>query len=228
MLSLNQPQALADLLWLKNVQYFGQGNPYGKYPSLGKLLDTITTLDPKFSYPYEFGLIVLPFMDQTDSAIALGERAQRELPGNGLLTYYLATVYHLTVKDYGKAGALYQKASTETGAPGASRELAGVALSSQDDSLAERQAALVFWKTVYENARDEGERERAARWFAHMQLVIDIESAAIDYKKVTGRYPVSIDELVRYGSLPGTPTSPIGRMLHLSPETGKVDYGDAR
>jgi tetratricopeptide (TPR) repeat protein len=227
-LSLNQRGAVADLLWLKTIQYFGQGNPYGKYPSLGAILNTITELDPKFAYPYEFGLIVLPFMDQSEQAEQLGKRAEEALPENGLITFYFASLYHLNLKDFVKAAEYYEKAANLPGGPPASRELSGVALSSANSSLATREAALYFWKTVYENAKDEDEKERAARWFGHMQLVYEIERNADQFKNDHGRFPFNVEELVTRGYLAETPVSPINRLLVLDHESGRVDFSELR
>jgi tetratricopeptide (TPR) repeat protein len=227
-IGLNQRPALADLLWLKSIQYFGQGNPYGKYPSLGPIINTISQLDPQWSYPYEFGMIVLPFMDQTETAVTIGERAQTAIPNDGLLSFYLASVYHLNVKDYTKAAHYYAKAAEEPGGPLASKELAGVALSAASGSTTDREAALYFWKTVYENAKDEGERERAATWFAHMQIVYSLEITAEQFKNVRGRYPLNIEELKQQGFISEIPESPINRILILSPETGKIDFSQLR
>jgi tetratricopeptide (TPR) repeat protein len=224
LLSFGNPSMVADILWLQTIQYFGSGNPYQNYPSLGKLLDTITTLDPKFEYPYQFGMIVLPYMDQTDSAIMLGERAQKEIPNNGLLTYYLATDYHLGLKDYRKASEYYQKASTQPGAPSAAARLAGVTLAELSDTLSDRLVALEFWKTVYEQATDPDEKERAEAWFRHMEIVYVLEKAALEYKSQSGSFPSSQDQLVKAKLIPRSFKSPINRMLELDPETGRVSF----
>ncbi len=223
-LSLNQNSAMADLIWLENIQYFGQGNPYGQYPAMGSLLNTITELDPKFNYPYQFGMIVLPFMSQASAAVELGERAQREIPNDGLLTFYLASVYHLNVKDYKRAGDLYLKASTQPGGPGASKELAGVAYASDSNSLADRQVALAFWKTALDNAKDDSERNVAANWYAHMQIVYALELAAKQYKTDKGTYPQNLTDLKDAGYISSIPKSPIGRLLILNAATGRINF----
>lgn len=227
-LSLNQRSAVADLLWLKNIQYFGEGNPYGKYPSLGALLNTITELDPKFEYPYEFGMTVLPFMDQAQAAVTLGERAQQAIPNNGLLTFYLASVYHLSIKDYRRAGDLYAKAATEPGAPGASKELAGVAYASNSNSLSDRLVAIAFWKTAAETAKDDSQKDLASRWYAHMQIVYSLELAAQQYKQAHGEYPANLQDLKDAGYIPQIPDSPIGRYLILDPKTGRIDFSQSK
>ena len=223
-LSLGNTSALADLLWIDTIQYFGAGNPYQNYPSLGKLATTITDLDPKFEKPYEFSLVTLPFMGQSDTAVTLGLKAQTTIPNNGLLTYYLATVYHLNFKDYANAAKYYKLASTEPGAPGAAALLAATSLDQISNSLNDRLIAASFWQTVYENATNEDEKARAKSWYEQMQIVYSIELSASQYKTKYGSYPVSLDALVQTGYLSSVPVSPVNRKLSLDPQTGKVDF----
>jgi tetratricopeptide (TPR) repeat protein len=215
---------MADIVWLQTIQYFGAGTPYGKYKSLGSLLDTITQLDPKFEYPYEFGLVVLPFMDQTDMAIKLGERAQKEIPNNGLLSYYLASDYHLYKKDYAKAAKYYQLASTQPGSPTAAKTLAATALGQVDNSIDDRLVAAEFWKTVFDSTSDPDRKELAARWYKQMQDIYAIEKAAIAYKAKTGSFPHTQTDLVQAGFIASEFVSPVGRELKLDPATGKVNF----
>lgn len=222
-LSLGNPSLVADILWLQSIQYFGSGNPYGDYPALGPMLDTVTQLDPKFSYPYQFGMIILPYMNNTPMALELGERAQNNF-NDGLLTFYLASDYHINAKDYRKAAFYYEKASTQPNAPTAAKQLAGVSLASLSGSLNDRLAALNFWKTVFETSTNEDEKDRAAGWYQHMQVVYSVEKAAQTFHEQTGRFPNSQDELVKAKLLPSVLSSPIGRTLTLSPETGIVSF----
>lgn len=224
LLSLGDRQLTADLLWLNTIQYFGSGDPYGSYAALGPMLDRITQLDPQFEYPYEFALVVLPYMGQTDTAIAIGERAQKELPGNGLLTYYLATDYHLNKKDYRKAAEYYRKAADQPDAPGAALRLAAVAQSNLGTSINDRQVAIAFWETVKERAQTDDDAKRAEDWVNHLQLVITLEQAAQTYHDRHGQYPQNFTDLQKDGLISETPVSPIGRKLVLNPQTGKVDY----
>ena len=223
-LSFGRPEVAADLLWLKTIQYFGSVRPFSSYPSLGPLLDRVTQLDPKFEYPYEFGLIVLPYSGATQTAVMLGERAQTNLPNNGLLTYYLATVYHLNLNDYNKAGYYYEKAADEPGAPGAARQLAGVSFDKVNNTLADRLVALNFWKTVYDHAASQEEKDRAGNWYKNMEMVYTLERAAIAYQNQKGHYPASLQELKDQGYIPEIPVSPVGRAFILDPKTGKVSF----
>jgi hypothetical protein len=229
LLSLGDVQLLADAIWLQTIQYFGTGTPYGQFKSLPKLMETITQLDPGFTYGYEFSLVVLPFMNASETAARIGEQAQVEmkkgtLPVNGLLTFYLASVYQINIKDYKRAGALYQKASTEPGAPSAAKVLAGVSLSKVNATLNDRIVALTFWKTVFDNAKNPDEKDRAKNWFDNMQIVYDLEVLTAKYKEQNGAYPSTLQDLVTKQYIGSIPESPIKREFVLNPLTGRISF----
>jgi len=223
-LSLGNSPLAADVLWLDTIQYFGAGNPYGTYAALGPMLDRITTLDPQFEYPYEFGLVVLPYMQQSNIAATLGLRAQDALPNNGLLTYYLATVYHLNLKDYENAAKYYKKAADEPGAPGAARTLAGVALTKIDGTLQDRLVAIAYWQTVVDNARGDDERAIAQAWLDSTKEIYALENAAAAYKQAHGSYPASIQAMVDAKLVDPPPVAPNGSAYVLNPNTGRISY----
>jgi tetratricopeptide (TPR) repeat protein len=225
LLSLNNEPLLADVLWLQTIQYFGSGSPYGMYPALGPMTDTITQLDPQFSYPYEFGMLVLPFMGRAEQAEKLGLRAQQYLPNNGLLTYYLATVYQLNIRDYKKAAQYYALASTQPGSPAAASQLAAVAQSQVHNSLEDREAAKIFWRTAIVNARNDDERIRASRWLAHIEIVQSLEIAAQQYKNQQGHFPGSLQDLVDTHFISAIPQSPIHRKLILQSD-GTINFDE--
>ena len=227
-LSLGDQPLVADFLWLDTIQYFGTSNPYAKFAALPRLLDTITQVDPKFAYPYQFGLIVLPFMGAADTAQILGERAQQEIPNDALLTFYLATVYQINLKDYKKAAEYYTKSASIPGAPGAAKELAGVSLAKVNEELNDRLVALAFWKTVYENAANEDEKERALNWYNHMNLVYNLETLIQNYKNTHGAFPTALDELVKANIISEIPLSPIERQLDYDPIAGKISFDRLR
>ncbi len=223
LMSLHNEPLLADLLWLQTIQYFGSGSPYGNYPALGPMANHITSLDPQFAYPYEFGMVVLPFMGQADTAEKLGLRAQESIPDNGLLSYYLGTVYHLNIRDYKKAAEYYRLASTQPGAPEAAEELARAAEAQVQNSREDREAAKIFWRTAIEKARNDDETNRAVRWLAHMEIVQSLEIAAQQFHNEQGRYPATLQELVDAKKISSIPASPIHRKLILQ-EDGRIDF----
>lgn len=221
-LSLGNPSAAADYLWLKSIQYFGTSTPYGKYPTLAPLVDTITQLDPKFEYPYEFAMITLPFMDKSREAAVIGARGAENFPNSGWMNYYLGTVYHLNLKDYKNAFTYYERASKLPDAPGAASSLAGTVLNQITDTVDDRLAAAVFWEAVYEKAKTEEQRETAKNWFLQMQILYTIELNAERYKTQFGSYPETLQDLVTKGYMKEIPASPVDREYVWNASTGKV------
>lgn len=224
LLSLNNQPLLADLIWLNTIQYFGGGSPYGDFPALGQQIDEITQLDPKFEYPYEFGLVALPFMGQAKTAERIGLRAQDNIPNNGLLTFYLASAYQLNLKEYKKAGDYYTLASKQPGSPAAAELLAAISYNNVTGSLSDRQVAIAFWETVIANAKTDEEAERATNWWKQMQIVYSLEITAQQFKTKEGRFPASLDELVSKGYLTSVPASPVERVFEIDPATGIVSF----
>lgn len=223
-ISLGNYSLAADILWLQTIQYFGGTDSNLKHPALSPFLDSITQLDPRFEYPYEFALTVLPYMNATPMAITLGERAQLSLPGRGLITYYLASTYMLNLKDYKKAAFYYEKAAGEAGAPSSAKKLAGINYTKVRESLDDRLVALLYWETVFKNAKSEDEKKWAGDWFVQMQIVYELERAAAEYKKQYGNYPVNFQALIENGLITQVPASPIGRVFELHPEDGRVSF----
>ena len=223
-LSLHDYQLAADTLWLQNIQYYGQGNPYGTFPSMPKILDLITKLDPKFEYPYEFAMVVLPFMGFKDEAVQIGERAQQAHPNNGLLTFYLASDYHLFKKDYAKAAYYYQKAIEEPGSPSGARQLAATALNSVNTKPDDLLVARDYWKVVYDHATNDDDKKTDLNWISQLQTAYDLEQQIINYKNHFGYYPATLQALVDTHFIPSIPDSPVNHPFVLDPSTGKISF----
>lgn len=227
-ISLGHPQVVADILWLQMIQYFGGGNSNGKYRGLAPMVERITSLDPKFEYPYQFGMVVLPFMDGIDSAIRIGEQAMKVFPNNGLLAYYHASNYHLYKKDYKQASYWYDKASTLPGAPGAAKQLAAVTKSKINDNLVDRQAAIYYWQVAAEQAKNADDKALYLKWADQMYIVYVLESSAQAYKDKTGSYPVDLNTLITAGYIKSIPDSPVGRIWDYDNKTGKISFENVK
>jgi len=223
LLSLNDEPLVADLVWLQTIQYFGGGSPYANFPALGPMVNTVSQLDPKFAYPDQFGMIVLPFMGQANTAEQLGLRAQQYIPNNGLLTYYLGTVYQLNIRDYKRAAYYYNLAATQPGTPTAAKELGAISESEIHNSQQDLNAAKIFWQNAIQDARNDYERDQATRWLAQIEIVDSLQIAAGEYKSQYGNFPTSLQELVDKKFISTIPESPIHRKLILESD-GTINF----
>jgi len=109
---------IADLLWLTTIQYYGGGDPYGKYRQLPKLVESITRLDPRFTYPYSFAGLVLPNEGFPDEALSILRTGEKSLPDSWELPYNEATIYYIDKKDSAAAAQGQRSLVTPRGSNG--------------------------------------------------------------------------------------------------------------
>src|SRR5438552_9399832 len=106
--SLSYTALVADLYWIRAVQYYGGmrlSNGEKKYDLLYPLLDLTTSLDPRFDIAYRFGAIFLAEdypggAGRPDLAVALLEKGLRERPDKWEYMQDIGFVYYWWVHDY--------------------------------------------------------------------------------------------------------------------------------
>lgn len=129
--SVGMGSVVADWYWMRSLQYVGrkivnnsdtdpekvpiddlkQLNLVLLYP----LLDTTTTLDPKFIAAYEYGGIVLPAIDPK-LAIALLEKGIQNNPNSWRLYQHMGYIYW-KLEDFQTSSRYYHEGATKAGAP---------------------------------------------------------------------------------------------------------------
>ena len=114
--SMPHAHALADLLWMRTLAYFG-GHFTGDrdFRHLARMLDVVTRLHPRFRPAYSMAASVLPWMAGAvrDSRLLL-IRAMVHLPEEGRWAYELGLNFYLFNNDRGKA-AHYLRRAVERG-----------------------------------------------------------------------------------------------------------------
>ncbi len=223
-LSLGNNALAADLLWVRLIQYFGTASAFATYQAIPGYVQRVTDLDPKFAYAYEFGLLVLPFMNKAEEAEQLGLKSEKYINNDGMISFYMASNYHINLKNYKKAAEYYDRASKQEGAPEASKQLAAIAYSQTREDINDRLIAINFWETVIANAKNEAEKARSEAWLEHMQIVYALEIQAAAFKQKVGRYPTDLQELVTAKYIKAVPPSPIYRKLILDSDTGRISF----
>ena len=208
----------ADYYWLSLIQYFGAGDPFGEYRQLPHLLNAITTLDPRFAYPYTFGLLILPDQGFVDEAIALGEKGLFEAPQSWEIPYYLGYVQYRYKKDLVKAGEAFEKAAQSPDAPAAAKILAGINFA----RAGQRETAIAIWRVAAESSENEYTRVRAKEYLEHYAIIEFYEEQARVYKTRYGRFPNTLEELITGGIIRDFPPDPVHIELTIDPKTGLV------
>lgn len=216
--SFGATEFVADLYWLQFIQYYGGGDPYGKYRKLAELFDTVTELSPKFSVAYTTGLVILPGEGFVDEAIKLGEKGQRNLPQSWEMPYYTGLVHHIYKKDYAKAGELFSKAAELPGAPENARYLAAVYFNRAD----QRQVAYQIFKTIYESSPEGFIKDRAKKYVEHLAGLFYLQDGVKAFETKFHRRPNDLNELVSRQIIPQLPISPLNLAYRYDLATGTI------
>lgn len=196
--------ASASLAWLNVIQ--NVNSP--RLPQLDEDIVRITDLDPRFSYPYAFGVLFLPTHEikKPQAAIDLGLRGIERAEPDWRIPFYLAVVYHQYFNDSVNAQKYFIVASQTPGAP----ETASFMAASYGAKKSRREQTKTIWESIYNTSRDEVTRERAKAYLQHLENVGILETAIAQYTKLTGKPPKILDDLVTKKILKEVPTSSLG------------------
>ncbi len=225
-LSLGYDEVLADLYWLRALQYFGGSSIEELDPQeLYKYFDIITDLDPGFVNAYRYGgtfLADLPpiGLGATDLGIKLYDKGRANLPDNFRIPLEEAFIWMLYKKDYRKAAELFSEAASKPGLSdfrrASLRGMAALALSrGGKEELARR-----VWLYIYENSSNEGRRKFALRRLNEIEsrrLERMLTEKAREFERLHGRLPNDVEELVAAGLIDRVPSDPMGGTFIVAP-----------
>src|SRR3989337_4481469 len=118
-LSLGYKELLADIYWMRALQYFGGRRFKDKNPELlYHYFDILTDLDPKFVNAYRFGGTFLseppPLgLGDIERGSMLFDHGSKNNPDNFRIPFEEAFIYYLYVKDYDKAAELFNESAAK-------------------------------------------------------------------------------------------------------------------
>lgn len=200
--------AVASLFWLDvrtELPFLRQGPEH--FLSGLKL---VNDLDPRWSTPYAFAVLVLPnipsYKERVSAALAIGERGLADADPNWQIPFYMGTTYHLELKDYKNAAKYFDLAGATPGIPDIIRRFA-INYGIHPDSL---EATKVAWRIIHETSPDSTVRDRAAAHITHLEILEYLNAAVQDFHRRNGRYPADLEEVTRAGLLPKIPEDPFG------------------
>jgi hypothetical protein len=216
---------VADMLWLKCVQYVGtqvQGDR--DFTWLNHMLNTVVRLDPYFKDAYRYGgMFLAALRADSDAGLDLLERGMVQCPDAWELPYEAAMIHLLNRRD--QPGALQRVAyflsmSAATGkAPGMVLELAQRLQSEYNMVDIERE----MWAGLLESG-DRLLSEMAARKLIELRLreACDImNERAAHFTAAQGRLPASLEELAGGRLPPELLEDPLGGRFFLD-ASGRV------
>lgn len=229
-LSLGYQSMVADLYWIRAVQYYGRREEAARrpvrYKNLAALLDITTTLDPEMMDVYRAGSSFLSESEpigagQPEEALKLLDKGISLYPGEWRLRFDKGFVYFWALTDFKEAGRVWLEASRLAGSPLWMEGLAAMALSRGG----EVETARALWEQQYQNSANRDVKENARNHLLSMQvdeMLWTIEFLAGRYAEKHGRFPAGLDELARDGYLKAVPVDPSGVPYDYDPEAGRA------
>lgn len=241
-LALGYDSLLADLYWMRAIQYFGakaidirEAKETGTVEMrlLYPLLDVTTTLDPKYIPPYRLGAYFLFHAEEQERAFELLRKGIRNNPNNVRLYQDLA-FFEWNAGNCDEAARLYIEGAKLPHAPRWLASMSAVVLA----ECGKRDFAVQMLRGMLEstdNPRMRADFERRLLGYQALDEIDFMHEAIAFYEERTGRYPSSLRELTKTvrltdrGDVPklrldrtGTPLDPTGTPYVYDAATGKV------
>jgi tetratricopeptide (TPR) repeat protein len=226
---------IADWYWISALQYLGKKavankgnysfndlkplNPKQLYP----LLDTATTLDPKFVNVYSYGAIILPSLDE-EKAIKIAEKGIANNPSEWRLFQHLAYIYWKK-GDFKKAASIYDEGSKIEGAAPFMKQMAA-RLEAEGGS---RDVARQIYRQMYDEATDDQTKNLAAARLLQTESFEErdaIKQVLRSVQTQNSRCPISWSEV--FPQLRQIKLPPNNRPLRFAQNGSPIDPSDAQ
>jgi tetratricopeptide (TPR) repeat protein len=217
-LSLGHPTLVANLYWLRAVQYMGdpKANARG-WDKLLPVLDLVTELDPKHGYAYQVGGNMLAVSGRVEESNRLLEKGVRNVPDRYILSFHRAVNAFMYEGDYALAGEWFERSARTPGAPLHMRE----AVAAMYVKGNQAEAAIGFLTHMIETSEDADSRKALEAQLQQARLeraATPIDAAAQRYREQFGWFPASAAALVVAGLLPEVPQDPYGGSWRIDEE----------
>jgi hypothetical protein len=225
---------LADVYWLRTVQYFGGQRLFSRekrFDLLQPLIDITVALDPRLDIAYRYGAIFLsePWpvgAGRPQAGVALLHRGAEANPSAWRLRQQEGYFTFFFLKDPKKAADILFAATEIPGSPFWLKTLAGDILLQDKDPKLARQV----WQHLLEQSEEgilrDNARLRLALLDAQDQAAVLMRGIQ-DFEKARGRKPASLDELRSAGFAKVPVVDSQGVPFNYKPETGEVNVSPA-
>ena len=227
-LSLGHSGLLADVYWMRAVQYYGEKRLKNEkcFDLLDPLIGIATTLDPQLIHAYRFGAIFLSEQmpigaEQPEKAVSLLKLGIERNPNEWQLYRDLGFVYYWYLQDYKKAAEAFLEGSKNPNSAPWMKTFAAELLAKGGS----RESARFLWQQFYDTADNEQMKRNARENLIRLQALDQIDILQEFISKVEAKFgrPVqSIDELVKLGLFRQHPLDPKGFTYVYDPQTRRV------
>lgn len=158
-MSFGEGALLADLTWIRAVQYYGEHRQLdNRFDLLHKAFDVVTNFDSHHQNAYVFGGTSLA---QEGKQFGKGEelllKGRAANPDAWIYPFELGFIHFVERRDHFRAGLWFQEAARKPGCPGYVKRFAAFAA----ERGGHRQRAIELWQVVAEETDNPVLREKA-------------------------------------------------------------------
>lgn len=224
--SMGQRLLLADLYWLKLVQYVGETvmAKEDRWEALFPLAEVVTDLDPRYGYAYQVtGSNLSGLAHRYAEADRILDKGMRNVPDRWSLPFVRAVNKFLYEGKFAEA-AVYARRAAEVGRRPHLALLAANLLLLADDDAQYRSAAAFLRESIAQADTPELRAELEGRLVKveTYQAISQVERAVRSFRERRVRRPFSVDELVLGGFLAAPPRDPSGGRIVYDPVEGEA------
>lgn len=214
--SLGFDGLLADLYWLRTIQYFGGksqqikgdmniGNVNEwKLNLLESLVNITTELDPNYVSAYRLGSLFLPDINP-EGAIKLAQRAIADNPTDWRLQQDIGFIFW-KLQRYGEASEAYLQGSKLPDAPKWMEQMAAIMRANGGDRSTAKQMFLQIYETTDDPTVKKTSLGRLQSYQAEDEIAF-LNRLLTSYREQKGSCPASLSHLMR--ALPSQALEPI-------------------
>ena len=211
-LSLGLYAPLADFVWLRFIQYYGEHRLTDrKYEFMYHILDILTTLDSRFIYAYTLGGLMLTHdAKRPEQARMLMKKGMKVHPEEWRTPFIYAFIHYVFLKEYTVAQTYFRLAALKPDAPDIPKRWAAFTVYKKIGDL---KTALALWIDLYNSSDNPEEKEIAEMYIQGIKMKMDIEfldRRIEEFKDRYGRRPIALRDLVVYGLIESIPPEPHG------------------
>jgi hypothetical protein len=209
---------LADVVWLRFIQYYGEHRMTdAKFELMYHILDILTTLDSRFTYAYTLGALMLTHDAQNpDQARQLLKKGMQRHPLDWRFPFMYGFIHYAFLADYPVARTYFEIASRKPNAPDFAQRWAAFV---SYFKLGDLKSSLTLWIDLYNNTENPEEKVIATYYIEKINMKLHIEfldASVSEFANTYGRLPYDLQELVTRGLIESIPTEPHGDRYYLS------------
>jgi tetratricopeptide (TPR) repeat protein len=216
---LGYRQMVADLIWLKVVQHFGDRKTTQEgYQWTYHAVDVLTDLDPKFAYAYQAtGTMLGVWARRPEEAVAILTKGIQHNPEVWELPFFAGYVYYYELQNASEAATHFRRASELPGSPAYLPNLAA----RMSVEAGDPDAALEFLQRLQEQMSDERLKASLLQRMREVAAERDIRFLEEGVRRYHAKYhkpPRLLRDLVTGRIIFQLPVDPLGGTYELLPD----------